>query len=283
MWDVGELVTVTGESFAAALSIDAGDVSREGEINQRLIGRPIRVRGRLRRTSTGVTAIDIGLETQDAARAGTDTTLYSVALGAAGTWVDFDGWITPDSDQVWGRPYISVSGTSGAAEIGEVFLQRSPQGLIGAADTAPGDFTNSWPTRATSTVTYTNSDTTGNLLFEKAIITRGGPIEIILSYDIKFSSGDPLDTLIYIDATYAGGATPTGYRRKATWATGTAETTRHTITIHEPVGDPQDLVGDPPLSAGAHTIRVYIRNATNQSVEIDDRSLQVREFVTDVV
>jgi hypothetical protein len=281
MWNNGVLVAVTGQAFAAALSLPAGAQAREGEINQRLTGRPLRVRGRLRRTHAGVTAIMVGLETQNSSRGVATVTGLSVPLPTVGSWADFEGWITPASDQVWARPYIAATGSAGAVELGEIHIERGASGLSGRGDLVAGDVTNSWPLKASALISVSHAPTVGLLIFEKTITTRGGPLEVIVSMDLQLSSGQDLDILIYLDATYAGGATPTGYRRKSTIKTGTSNTMRAPYTVHEPIGDPQNIAGDPPPAAGSHTVRVYVRNATNAGVNIDDRTLQIREFAND--
>lgn len=280
-WDVGDAVAVTGEDFLAAWRVAVGDESRDGEINQRLDGRPLRVRGMMAVTDAGVTGVEFGVEHQPADRSTTGTTTYSLPIGTVDVYGAFEAWITPPADQVWGRPYIAVAGSAGAADFADIHVERSATGLVRAADIVPGDLTNGWPQRATSTLTPAHAPTTGVLIWEVDIVANGGYLEIVSCMDIELSSGSDFDFLIYIDATYAGGGTPSGYRRKSTIKTGTSNTTKAPYTVVEPVGDPQNPGTDPPLAAGAHTIRVYIRNATNAAAKITDRSLKIREFNND--
>lgn len=136
-WDTGAPVLVTGEDFIGAWRLEGGDAARDGDLNRRLNGGTLKVRGLLRVNDAGVTAVKVGVETQDVLRAATAVSLYTVPPPALDTWTTFEGWITPGADQVWGRPHIAVEG-AGEVDFAEVFVQRGqvhvPPGSIGGPE-----------------------------------------------------------------------------------------------------------------------------------------------------
>lgn len=281
-WDTGTIVDVVGEDFIGALELAVGDEAREGDIAQPLDGQALRVRGRVLVTDAGVTAVKVGLEVQTADRATTDLVVYNVPLPAVDAWGAFEGWIQPGPEFIYGRGYLAVEGTAGEAQLGTINCERAGSGMIKAGDVVPGDLTNSWPKRFGPT-NVTNGASTGVLLAERTFTSKGGPLEVIVSTDINLTAGGNCELYIYIDATYAGGSSPTGYRRKSIKKTATSSDIRDAWTIHEPVGDPDDIGTDPLLTAGSHTIRLYCRNASGAAVDFDDGSMQIREYGNDEI
>lgn len=137
MWDVGTPVAVVGEDFIGAWQLSGGEESRSGAINHRLDGRALKVTGRLQVLDGTVTAVRVGVETQDAGRTATALTVYDVPLPALDTWTDIEAWIAPPADQVWGRPYLAVEGV-GDVQFGRVHVLRSPTGQTDTADLQVG-------------------------------------------------------------------------------------------------------------------------------------------------
>lgn len=132
-WDTGEAVKVTGEDFIGVWRLAGGDEARDGDLNQRLDGSPLKVRGVVRVNDAGVTAVKVGVETQDVLRVATDLTVYDLPLPTEDVWTAFEAWIAPPVDQVWGRPYIAAEG-SGDVDFAEIFVQRTPSGQTASDD-----------------------------------------------------------------------------------------------------------------------------------------------------
>lgn len=186
-WDVGAAVAVTGENFAAAWQIDVGDESRDGEMNQRLDGQPLRVRGFMAVNDAGVTGVVFGVEHQPADRSTTTTTTYTVPIGAVDVFGAFEAWITPPADQVWGRPYIAVTGSAGAASFADIHVERSASGLIKTDDLNIG-----------AAHGLTDEQDIGAI----TIISRGSPSGHVLIKTMTFDIKEA-DSKLLVDATFA--------------------------------------------------------------------------------
>ncbi len=175
-WDVGSPVAVTGEDFLAAWRIEAGDESRDGGLNQRLDGRPLRVRGMMAVTDAGVTLVEFGIEHQPADRSTTGTTVYEIPIGAVDVFGAFEAWITPPADQVWGRPYIAVTGSAGEADFADIHVERTAVGQVATPDLELGAAAGVTDQQDISTTT---------------IISRGVPSGHVLIATMDFEIVDP--------------------------------------------------------------------------------------------
>lgn len=118
--------------------------------------------------------------------------------------------------------------------------------------------------QATSTTTLTNSPSTGVLLRDVTMTTEGGNVWLVFSVSWVITDVQELWFYVYVDATYAGGATPTGFSYAVPVETSSTGSIQNNTTFSVLLSG---------LSAASHTFRVYARNDTGASVDIGVRTL----------
>lgn len=163
-------------------------------------------------------------------------------------WASFDGWHSP-----WAYQTDVVV---------EVDLYDTDQ-VVERAITAINALVES------SNINLPHAPTSGVLLMEFVIDTDGGGVIVNFDAAVTITSGQDYDTLLYIDATYAGGSSPTGFSKQVKVKTGSSNTIRDSLAFSHL---------EEVLPAGAHTFRIYGRNATNAAVDVDERTMIISEF-----
>jgi len=138
----------------------------------------------------------------------------------------------------------------------------TPQ-IVNNAVTLPGQAQQTFPT------TLTNNNTIGWLLGSVGMTTEGGNVWLVFSMAWLISEQQELFFYVYVDATYTGGASPTGYAYIIPVETSSGADIQNNTAFSVMLSG---------LSAGSHTFSVYARNNTGAAVEIGVRTLVCTEL-----
>jgi len=114
-----------------------------------------------------------------------------------------------------------------------------------------------------------NASSTGVLLLEFSIAVETGGVIVMTDLFYEVSAGQDSDFLLYVDAEYAGGSSPTGFARKVILRTAESGTTKDTFAFN---------YLDPDLAPGEHTFRLYLRNSSGSTMRINERNMIIMEL-----
>lgn len=165
-------------------------------------------------------------------------------------------WIASSWEPVTATPLVA-EGVTDQGDLATLDQVDTPE-IVDNAVTMPGQAQQTFPT------TLTNSPSTGWSLASVTITTAGGNVWLVFSVAWLITSPQELYFLVYVDATYTGGASPTGYAYIVPVETSQSSNIQNNTTFSVLI---------PGLSAGSHDFHVYARNATGAAVDIGVRTL----------
>ena len=170
-------------------------------------------------------------------------------------------WIASDWEPVTSPP-LEAATVVNQGDLATLDQVDTPQ-IVNNAVTLPGQAQQTFPT------TLTNNNTIGWLLGSVGMTTEGGDVWLVFSMAWLITEQQELFFYVYVDATYTGGASPTGYSYVIPVETSSGADIQNNTSFSVMLSG---------LSAGSHTFSVYARNNTGAAVQIGVRTLVCTEL-----